>query len=185
MASKERGDKSSHRLPPVRFHGGSGDLQNRELFPDANVYIVIPANGSARPTLASASFHTVKLDREKDDLAAALLAYGYDMTQKGLFSWMGRSWFYEKEEVEAIMRSVAVLAVRGTSLLMDYIDEGVASSPARRMIGAVTLEATEGEKVNSSFTYASIEAMLEKYGFVIYEHAAHTPYISSIHAVKR
>lgn len=83
------------------------------------------------------------------------------------------------------MRSVAVLAVRGTSLLMDYIDEGVASSPARRIISAVTLEATEGEKVNSSFTYASLEAMLEKYGFVIYEHAAHTPYISSIHAVKR
>lgn len=80
------------------FMGETGDLQNRELFPDANVYVVIPANGSARPTLASASFHTVKLDREKDDLAAALLAYGYDMTQKASFrGWEGAGFMKKKK----------------------------------------------------------------------------------------
>ena len=144
-------------------------LELVELFENAYVYVVVPTIESARRNNIPARVHTVIWNWETDDLAAALLANGYDMTRKGLFIWIGRSSYFRKETIGEIIRSLAVVAADGSALVMDYIDEGLAASPSRRMTAAVALEAATGKAVKSTFTYASLELLLEKFGFIIYE----------------
>lgn len=111
----------------------------------------------------------VPVDFSKDDLAECLIKAGFDAEKKSFFSWLGVSYYLGLTEIERMLAAIAGLSSDGSSLVFDYADEGLFSSKVRRVQNMLAMAAAGGEPMKTSFSYAELERLLEKHGFLIYE----------------
>ena len=53
--------------------------------------------------------------------------------------------------------------------MFDYPDENFFDAPERRVQNTIMMAKAGGEPMKSAFSYAELEKLLEKHGFLIYE----------------
>lgn len=111
----------------------------------------------------------VPVDFSKDDLKSRLIDASFDPTQKTFFSWLGVSYYLTEEEIEKTLDAIAFLSAEGSSLVFDYADENLFLSGVKRVQNMIAMAKAGGEEMKSCFSYAKLEKLLEKHGFLIYE----------------
>ena len=111
----------------------------------------------------------VPVDFARDDLQKELLRAGFDPAKKTFFSWLGVSFYLSAGQTDRMLESLAGLSAEGSTLLFDYGDEGLFSSPVRRVRNMLAMAAAGGEPMQSCYSYRELERLLEKHRFLIYE----------------
>ena len=112
----------------------------------------------------------VPVDFTKDDLTERLLASGFRPKAKSFFSLLGVSYYLTAEQIGNLLDAVSALCVNGSTLVFDYADEGLFSSPVRRVKNMLAMAKAGGEEMQSCFGYTALEKLMETHGFLIYEH---------------
>ena len=111
----------------------------------------------------------VPVDFTKDNLAERLIAAGFDPSVKSFFSWLGVTYYLSAEAIDAMISSLSELCADGSSLVFDYPDEDFFAAPEKRVQNTIMMAKAGGEPMQSVFSYAELEKLLEKHGFLIYE----------------
>ena len=111
----------------------------------------------------------VPVDFEKDNLEEKLTAAGFDRRKKSFFSWLGVSYYLSGAQIDAMLSSLTALSSDGSTLLFDFADENLFSTPVRRVRSMLSMAESAGEPMKSCFAYNELERLLEKHGFLIYE----------------
>lgn len=111
----------------------------------------------------------VPADFEKNDLAAALDAAGFDRQKKTFFSLLGVSYYIGKDETAELLRTLSSLSSDGSTLLFDYASAGIFLSDVPRVERMLGMAKAGGEEMRSSYDYFAMEQMLSDAGFLIYE----------------
>lgn len=111
----------------------------------------------------------VPVDFTADDLTACLLSAGFDPTAKSFFSWLGVTYYLSAEAIGKTLAGLASLCADGSSLVFDYPDENFFEAPERRVQNTIMMAKAGGEPMQSAFSYAELEALLEQHGFLIYD----------------
>lgn len=112
----------------------------------------------------------VPVDFTKDDLTERLLASGFRPKAKSFFSLLGVSYYLTAEQIGNLLDAVSALCANGSTLVFDYADEGLFSSPVRRVKNMLAMAKAGGEEMQSCFGYTALEKLMETHGFLIYEH---------------
>ncbi|MGJ4851076.1 class I SAM-dependent methyltransferase [Bacillota bacterium Meth-B3] len=88
-----------------------------------------------------------------------------------LCSLLGLIYYLEKTCFARMIRSLAELLPRGSGIACDYPDQGSYTDRAgERAKKQAMLAGGAKEAMQASYSYAELEALLEPYGFLIYEH---------------
>ena len=111
----------------------------------------------------------VPVDFTQDDLAECLRAGGFDTSAKSFFSWLGVTYYLTAEAIDKMISELAGLCAEGSTLVFDYPDETFFTAAERRVQNTIMMAKAGGEPMKSSFSYAELEKLLEKHGFLIYE----------------
>ena len=111
----------------------------------------------------------VPMDFTKDSLAERLLAAGFDPTAKSFFSWLGVTYYLSAEAIDTMLSALSTLCADGSTLVFDYPDENFFDAPEKRVQNTIMMAKAGGEPMQSAFSYAELEKLLEKHGFLIYE----------------
>jgi methyltransferase (TIGR00027 family) len=121
-----------------------------------------------------ANLHLVPVNFAKDDLKACLLQAGYDPAKPAFFSWLGVTYYLEREAIQATLQTVSGLGKPGSTLVFDYYD-GSAFHPVNRNdrdTATQSITRQTGETMKTSFVPAELEAELSRFGFVTVENLA-------------
>ena len=111
----------------------------------------------------------VPVDFTKDSLAERLIAAGFDPSAKSFFSWLGVTYYLSAEAIDTMLSALSLICADGSSLVFDYPDENFFDAPERRVQNTIMMAKAGGEPMQSAFSYAELEKLLEKHGFLIYE----------------
>ena len=111
----------------------------------------------------------VPVDFTKDHIAERLIAGGFDPSAKSFFSWLGVTYYLSAEAIDAMLAALAGLCADGSTLVFDYPDENFFDAPERRVQNTIMMAKAGGEPMQSAFSCAALEKLLEKHGFLIYE----------------
>lgn len=111
----------------------------------------------------------VPVDFTKDSLTERLIAAGFDPSVKSFFSWLGVTYYLSAEAIDTMLSALSSLCADGSSLVFDYPDENFFDAPERRVQNTIMMAKASGEPMQSAFSYAELEKLLEKHGFLIYE----------------
>ena len=111
----------------------------------------------------------VPVDFAQDDLAECLRAGGFDTSAKSFVSWLGVTYYLTAEAIDKMISELAGLCAEGSTLVFDYPDETFFTAAERRVQNTIMMAKAGGEPMQSSFSYAELEKLLEKHGFLIYE----------------
>ena len=111
----------------------------------------------------------VPVDFTKDSLTERLIAVGFDPSVKSFFSWLGVTYYLSAEAIDTMLSALSSLCADGSSLVFDYPDENFFDAPEKRVQNTIMMAKAGGEPMQSAFSYAEIEKLLEKHGFLIYE----------------
>ncbi|MGM9927751.1 MAG: class I SAM-dependent methyltransferase [Bacillus sp. (in: firmicutes)] len=114
--------------------------------------------------------HFVPMDFSKDDFVEAFKSTPFDQKKISFFSLLGVSYYLTKEEFMHILKGVAAIAPKGSSIVFDYGDEHLFDAETKRVQNMVAMAAQSGEPMKSCFSYRELESFLEEAGFLIYEH---------------
>lgn len=112
----------------------------------------------------------VPCDFTKDSLPEKLTACGFDKKKKTFFSWLGVSYYLSIEEIEKLIENISSFATDGSSLLFDYAGCGLFLSEIKRVQNMIAMAKAGGEEMKSGFDYLSMDSLLARHGFMIYEH---------------
>ncbi|MGN0608127.1 MAG: class I SAM-dependent methyltransferase [Oscillospiraceae bacterium] len=115
------------------------------------------------------SLRYVSADLSKDSLKEKLVEAGFDASKKTFFSWLGVSYYLTLEQTEEMLENIALISADGSTLVFDYGDEGMFSSGVKRVENMIAMAAAGGEPMKSCYSYAELEKMLDRHGFLIYE----------------
>lgn len=86
-------------------------------------------------------------------------------------SLLGISYYFTSDTFEAILKALGELLPPGSSLVFDYPDAlALGSQAGVRMQKQVLLAKAAGEPFLSAYSYTEMERLLERCGFLIYEH---------------
>ncbi|TQS75044.1 class I SAM-dependent methyltransferase [Ornithinibacillus gellani] len=148
--------------------------------------------------------HFISMDFTKELSNTILEKSNFNSNQKTVYSLLGVSYYLTKKELENLLYEMFRNVPAGSSIVMDYADEGLFTEKGKsnRVQHMVEMAATSGEPMNSSFSYTEMETLLEKAGLLIYEQldpemiqhqffANRTDYLSAfetihyLHAVKK
>ena len=69
-----------------------------------------------------------------------------------------------------MLQAIGKIAAEGSSLVFDYATNDLFASSAKRVQNMIAMAAASGEPMKSTFDYTELEQLLEKHGFLIYEH---------------
>lgn len=111
----------------------------------------------------------VPVDFTKDSLAERLIAAGFDPSVKSFFSWLGVTYYLSAEAIDTMLSVLSSICADGSTLVFDYPDEYFFDAPEKRVQNTIMMAKAGGEPMQSAFSYAELEKLLEKHGFLIYE----------------
>lgn len=111
----------------------------------------------------------VPVDFTKDSLIEKLCANGFDKTQKTFFSWLGVTYYLTAEAINKTLEELSALCAQGSTIVFDYPDEGFFTASERRVQNTIMMAQAGGEPMKTAFSYAELERLLERHGFLIYE----------------
>ena len=111
----------------------------------------------------------IPVDFTKDSLTERLIAAGFDPSVKSFFSWLGVTYYLFAEAIDTMLSALSSLCADGSSLVFDYPDENFFDAPEKRVQNTIMMAKAGGEPMQSAFSYAELEKLLEKHGFLIYE----------------
>ncbi len=77
---------------------------------------------AAMGVLLPASLHFVAVDFSQEDLSHALSRSCYDSGMPAFFSWLGVSYYLEREDLFKMLRSLSETAAPGSQIAFDYMD---------------------------------------------------------------
>ena len=109
------------------------------------------------------------VDFTKDSLTERLIAAGFDPSVKSFFSWLGVTYYLSAEAIDTMLSALSSLCADGSSLVFDYPDENFFDAAEKRVQNTIMMAKAGGEPMQSAFSYAELEKLLEKHGFLIYE----------------
>ncbi|SCC40937.1 class I SAM-dependent methyltransferase [Bacillus wiedmannii] len=149
------------------------------------------------------NLHFVSMDFTTDFSRQTLVNEGFE-NKKTFFSLLGVTYYLTKEELSSLIENLFEMVPVGSSIVFDYPDENLFTEKglSNRVENMVKMAAVGGEPMKSCFSYAEMEALLEKVGLLIYEHLSpediHTLYferrndylkafetVHYVHAVKK
>jgi len=122
----------------------------------------------------SENFHQVPIDFTTDNLVDTLTKAGFNPDERAYFSWLGVTYYLSQDKIMDVLKSVAKIARKGSTLMFDYPDEKLFKSEVSRVKSMLAMAAASGEPMKSCFSYAELESLLEQAGFLIYEHLSPT-----------
>lgn len=111
----------------------------------------------------------VPVDFAKDSLSEKLLANGFEKAVETLFSWLGVTYYLSVEAIDKTLGEIASLCTEGSALVFDCPDEGFFSAPEKRVQNTILMAKAGGEPMQSAFSYAELENLLNRHGFRIYD----------------
>lgn len=111
----------------------------------------------------------VPVDFARDNLAECLLANGFEPSVRSFFSWLGVTYYLPAEAINNTLASLSALCLEDSALVFDYPDEGFFTAAERRVQNTIGMAKAGGEPMQSAFSYAELERMLERNGFRICE----------------
>ncbi|GAB6477427.1 MULTISPECIES: class I SAM-dependent methyltransferase [Bacillus] len=115
--------------------------------------------------------HFVSMDFTKGFSYEQLQNEGFE-NKKTFFSLLGVSYYLTKEELSSLIECLFEMVPEGSSIVFDYPDENLFTEKglSNRVENMVKMAVIGGEPMKSCFSYAEMEALLEKAGLLIYEH---------------
>lgn len=115
--------------------------------------------------------HFVPVDFARESLAEALARTTYDPRRPTFISWLGVSFYLDREVAAATLRSLAGLAPRGSALVFDYIDADAflpaKAGPRIRLMQSIAAQV--GEPIKTGFDPAGLAGELRAAGFELLE----------------
>ncbi|HFJ9285211.1 TPA: class I SAM-dependent methyltransferase, partial [Bacillus toyonensis] len=117
------------------------------------------------------NLHFVSMDFTKGFSYEQLRNEGFE-NKKTFFSLLGVTYYLTKEELTSLLECLFEMVPAGSSIVFDYPDENLFTEKglSNRVENMVKMAAVGGEPMKSCFSYAEMEALLEKAGLLIYEH---------------
>lgn len=115
------------------------------------------------------NLHFVSVDFTKDNLREKLEERGFDENKKTFFSWLGVSYYLSETDINEFLKNLSSFAADGSTLLFDYADENLFTSPVKRVQNMLAMAQASGEPMKAYFSYEDIERLLAKNNFLIYE----------------
>ncbi|KOS27118.1 SAM-dependent methyltransferase [Bacillus anthracis] len=117
------------------------------------------------------NLHFISMDFTKGFSYEQLQNEGFE-NKKTFFSLLGVTYYLTKEELSSLIECLFVMVPEGSSIVFDYPDENLFTEKglSNRVENMVKMAAIGGEPMKSCFSYAEMEALLEKAGLLIYEH---------------
>ncbi len=96
----------------------------------------------------------------------SLINSGFNLEKTSFGSMLGISYYLKKEEFACLLQNISDLWSEGSSICFDYpiYEEGIESVKNQEMARAAN------EQMQSKYSYEEVEKILEKNGFLIYEH---------------
>ena len=120
------------------------------------------------------NLHYIPIDFASQSLTEALANSTFDTTKRTFFSWLGVTYYLDVDTITAMLHEIAGLSRKGSTLVFDYPDDTLFSSTVPRVQAMLGMAQTTGEAMKSSFSYLQLESLLEKAGFLLYEHLPST-----------
>jgi methyltransferase (TIGR00027 family) len=116
--------------------------------------------------------HFVCADFSQKNLENALSVSGdFSKNKLSFCSLLGLTYYLSKESFENLLAVLSSLLVKGSTLAFDYPDEQSFSADAgERAKKQMILAEGSNEKMHSCYSLSFMEHLLEKYGFLCYEH---------------
>ncbi|MCU4988679.1 class I SAM-dependent methyltransferase [Bacillus cereus] len=117
------------------------------------------------------NLHFVSMDFTKGFSNEQLRNEAFE-NKKTFFSLLGVTYYLTKEELSSLIEYLFEMVPVGSSIVFDYPDENLFTEKglSNRVENMVKMAAVGGEPMKSCFSYAEMEALLEKAGLLIYEH---------------
>ncbi len=109
----------------------------------------------------------VAIDFNVQTLADCLAAHGYDPRAKTVFLWQGVTYYLEPAAVNSTLDFIAQHSAPGSSVIFDYIDEELLSSPASHgeVKGMKRYRGMTGEDLHFGIPVTQIVPFLTQRGF--------------------
>lgn len=114
--------------------------------------------------------HFVPMDFTTENLEEKLASCGFDKNKKTFFSWLGVSYYLTIDQIDHLLGAISAFSAEGSSLLFDFANETLFTSPVKRVQNMMAIAAAGGEPMKASFSYDQLEQLLEKHHFLLYEH---------------
>ncbi|PDY83090.1 class I SAM-dependent methyltransferase [Bacillus cereus] len=117
------------------------------------------------------NLHFVSMDFTKGFSYEQLRNEGFE-NKKTFFSLLGVTYYLTKEELSSLIECLFEMVPEGSSIVFDYPDENLFMEKglSNRVENMVKMAAVGGEPMKSCYSYAEMEALLEKADLLIYEH---------------
>lgn len=118
-----------------------------------------------------AHLHFVPLDFTKDTITTALQHSMYDSQARGFFSWLGVSYYLNRDVVFDTLRAIADVAPTGSTIVFDYLDTD-AFDPEKstaRLQKMLRVLRQMGEPMESVFDPATLGTDLKRVGLYLSE----------------
>ncbi|NMB55872.1 MAG: class I SAM-dependent methyltransferase [Leptolinea sp.] len=113
------------------------------------------------------NLHLVPVDFSTDDLQTALLRAGYQPDRPGFFSWLGVTYYLERQAIHTTWRTLSALCAPGSTLVFDYADLGAFSLgiSSGREKATQFIARQSGETMKTGFDPDELEKELLRFGF--------------------
>lgn len=116
--------------------------------------------------------HFIPIDFTKENLTTALTrSSAYDSNIKSFFSWLGVTMYLTREEVFKTLRSITVIAPKGSVVIFDYLDSDafIPEKSSPKMQKKQELFQKFGEKMITGFNPSTLEEDIASLGLSLHE----------------
>ena len=113
----------------------------------------------------------IPIDFARDNLMEVIKESSFSPHQKSFFSWLGVTFYLTQEVVMDTLKTVAELAVTGSTITFDYLDNAAFDPKTvdRRVKLMMSIAGQAGEPMKSGFDPSSLQAILKEAGFLLVE----------------
>lgn len=97
--------------------------------------------------------------------------FAFEKEALSFCSLLGISYYLSKKQFEQVIGTLSAILPPKSTIVFDYPDQDTYTSNAgERAQKQAMLAAGANESMRASFSYADVEKLLEKHGFLVYEH---------------
>lgn len=118
-----------------------------------------------------ANLHRVPVDFTKESLVDALRRSSYDPKQSSFFSWLGVSYYLDRDVIFETLRNIASISAPGSTIVFDYLDADafVPERSSKRMQQMIWMASQLGEPLKAGFDPQTFGAQLDRIGLRLEE----------------